>query len=65
MKEGKILKKGTPNEIFKDSSLLENSDLAKPLLLELIDELNVITDFPDNKIINKNDLISFLIKKLK
>lgn len=39
MKEGMLIKEGTPEEIFRDDELLENTDLVKPLVLEVYEEL--------------------------
>lgn len=39
MKEGTVVRSGTPEVIFKDTGLLENVGLRKPLVLEIYDEL--------------------------
>jgi cobalt/nickel transport system ATP-binding protein len=63
MKNGSILKTGTPFEIFKDSSLLSEGIVTKPLVLEIAEELKIENHFPKNKIITKKALLSFLKNK--
>lgn len=39
MKDGMVMKEGKPGEIFGDDELLSRTDLVKPLILEVYDEL--------------------------
>lgn len=39
MKDGGLIREGTPYEIFKDDELLRNTDLVKPVILEFFEEL--------------------------
>lgn len=48
LKDGKLLKEGPPQEIFLDSNLLEKSDLQKPWVIEVYEQLK------DKGLIGKN-----------
>ena len=65
MKDGKIVKEGTPYAIFSDDELIFNSYLEKPLLLEIYEVLckNNHVDFnPHNVPRNKEELFKIITK---
>lgn len=66
MKDGEIVKEGTPYEIFSDDELIVNSYLEKPLILETYEVLceNGNVDFKLHKNVprNKEELFKILKK---
>jgi len=66
MKEGKIIKEGTPLEIFSDEKLLGEADLVQPLVLLLYKELlqSAILDEKAKIPQNKEELVG-MIRTLK
>ena len=48
MKNGKVLKEGTPDVIFNNDELIEKANLKKPLILEIYNELKNNGILPEN-----------------
>ncbi|OHD16571.1 MAG: hypothetical protein A2086_03940 [Spirochaetes bacterium GWD1_27_9] len=52
IKDGKIIKTGSPQEIFFDNDILQKINIKKPLILEIFEKLNkgdIINNAPKNK----------------
>ena len=64
MKDGEIVKEGTPYEIFSDDELIFNSYLEKPLILEIYEMLckngDVDLKLHNNAPRNKEELFEIL-----
>lgn len=65
MSEGKILKTGTPKEVFQDKELIEKEKLDKPAAFELAEKLRESgIDIPEG-ITLEQDLVDILAEKLQ
>ncbi|WP_053955479.1 energy-coupling factor ABC transporter ATP-binding protein [Inediibacterium massiliense] len=67
MKNGEIIKEGTPYEIFSDDELIKNAYLEKPIVLEVFEVLCKNDQINDQKYIPKNreELLKMIQNKKK
>lgn len=54
MKDGEIVKEGSPYEIFSDDELISNSYLEKPLILEVFEKLHANGKINSDVLVPKN-----------
>ena len=53
MKDGVVVKEGLPEEVFQDDELLDSTELVKPYVLEIFNELQKAGYIPDDSVLPK------------